>query len=308
LYSGKHLTFSNLALSYFAGCIDLGMPDNAGIEPAIDILQPIVNRHAKEGVTRPDIWALSAVVGADVRQRQNSRINFSLDWWGRVPCESTGQACLGANGQSVECSAKKGPHHEFPNINMNTHDLYSFFSDNFGFNQRETVAIMGAHALGVVRQEDFDIDGSNGWNINNDVMANGYYNELVRGNPNDSVQDLVNNAPAWRRILENGVRFWVGFPQGTRIIMLNTDIALVRNLDDSNFDKSIGRATCTFEDSTATSSVPVCPHVEGALQIAAEFQNDNLGWLRAFRSVLDRMLTNGYQRPDCQDDICKLRK
>jgi hypothetical protein len=51
-------------------------------------------------------------------------------------------------------------------------------------------------------KRDFDIDGSNGWNINNDVMANGYYNELVRGNPNDSVQDLVNNAPAWRRILE----------------------------------------------------------------------------------------------------------
>jgi hypothetical protein len=46
-----------------------------------------------------------------------------------------------------------------------------------------------AHILKWSAKRDFDIDGSNGWNINNDVMANGYYNELVRGSPNDSVQD-----------------------------------------------------------------------------------------------------------------------
>jgi Peroxidase len=290
------------------GCIDLDLPDNAGIGNAIDVLQPIVNRHAKDGVQRADIWALSAVVGADVRQRADSRLDVTLNWWGRVNCESTGQPCLNATGHVVACSAKKGPHRVFPSIHTNTHDLYSFFADNFGFNQRETVAIMGAHVLGVLRQADVGISGPSGWVVTNDVMNNGYYNELVRGKPTDPVADLVNNAPEWQRILENGIRFWVGFTQGIRLVMLNTDIALVRNLDDSNFKKSTGRVNCTFEDSTATKRIPVCPHVEGALQIAAEFQNDNLVWLEAFRGVLDRMLTNGYQRIVCPDAICQLQK
>ena len=73
-------------------------------------------------------------------------------------------------------------------------------------------------------------------------------------------------------------------------------------------DTSIGRVTCTFEDNSATATLSVCPHVDGALQIAAEFKNDNKAWLRAFESVLDRMLSNGYKRNSCSDRICKLQK
>jgi catalase (peroxidase I) len=135
------------------GCIDVSNPDNAGIEPAIDVLSPIVNKFAIDGVSRSDMWALAATVGADVTQRSNSRVDMRLKWWGRVDCEKTGKPCTDASGNSVTCSAKKGSHHEFPSTNMHTHDLYSFFSDNFGFNQRDTVAIMGAHTLGVVRPE-----------------------------------------------------------------------------------------------------------------------------------------------------------
>jgi hypothetical protein len=112
-----------------------------------------VNRHAKDGVSRADMWALSAVVGVDVSQRSDSRVSYKLTFWGRTDCEKSGKACIGANGQSVTCSSKKGSHHQFPNINMNTHDLFSFFSDEFGFNQRDAVAAMGAHTIGVVRQE-----------------------------------------------------------------------------------------------------------------------------------------------------------
>ena len=73
-------------------------------------------------------------------------------------------------------------------------------------------------------------------------------------------------------------------------------------------DKTIGRVTCTFEDNTATATVRVCPHVEGALQIAAEFKSDNKAWLKAFENVLDRMLSNSYKRNSCSDSICKLSK
>jgi hypothetical protein len=91
-------------------------------------------------------------------------------------------------------------------------------------------------------------------------------------------------------------------------MQLNADIALVRNLDDSNYDKSIGRVSCTFEDSTSTDSLPVCPHVNGALNVAAEFKHDNKKWLNEFRDALDRISHKGYNRQSCGDSVCKLTR
>jgi catalase (peroxidase I) len=143
---------SLLFLNY-VGCIDLENPDNAGIEPAIDILTPIVNRYAIDEVSRSDIWALAATIGVDLAQPSGNRIDFDHKWWGRIDCEKKGQTCLDANGSAVTCSAKKGSNQVLPNINMNTHSLYSFFQENFGFNQRDTVTIMGGHAIGVIRPQ-----------------------------------------------------------------------------------------------------------------------------------------------------------
>ena len=72
-------------------------------------------------------------------------------------------------------------------------------------------------------------------------------------------------------------------------------------------DVDIGRVSCTFEDSSSTPDVPVCPHVANALGIAAEFKHDNLVWLGHFRGAMQRMMTNGYDRPSCGDEVCKLR-
>jgi hypothetical protein len=83
----------------------------------------------------------------------------------------------------------------------------------------------------------------------------------------------------------------------------------VRQLDETNMDKSTGQVFCAFEDDMASPpSFPVCPHVEGALQTAAEFFHDNRGWLLEFEQVLDKMVTNGYNRVDCNEDLCKLSR
>ena len=69
--------------------------------------------------------------------------------------------------------------------------------------------------------QDFQIDGSNGWVLHNDEFSNQYYAELIGGDSaSDPVDVLINDAPAWRRIIENGVRFWEGKPNGVRIIMV----------------------------------------------------------------------------------------
>ena len=133
------------------GCADIDNVDNAGIERIIDALNGTVSRHAIDGISRADIWALAATVGTDFGQRSNSRVDMNLKWWGRVDCEKTGLPCRAANGAVVPCSAKKGTHRSLPAINLHTHELYNFFLNNFGFNQRDTVTIMGAHTFGVLR-------------------------------------------------------------------------------------------------------------------------------------------------------------
>lgn len=190
------------------------------------------------------------------------------------------------------------------------------------------------------------IDGPNGWVLKNKVFDNGYYEELIGGHDaeNDSTDIMINDAPPWHRQFQasngNGFpdqRFWRGTPNNVDIVMvclqllclahalfllllltcylssvdveqLNSDIALVRQLDSSNMDASIGRVSCTF--TSATSSPPdviVCPHVSGALRTAARFKADNLKWLNSFQVVLERMLTHGYSVPSsCQDATCQL--
>jgi cytochrome c peroxidase len=195
-------------------------PSNAGIGPAVDALQPIVDGHP--GVSRADLWALAAVVGAELAQRQTSdRVAFPLRFWGRVDCEDTGAPCVDASGAAVACAAKKGSFHVFPSIHMHTHEVFEYFASNFGFDQRETVAIMGAHTLGVIRPEDFGINGLNGWKLNKDVLDIGYYEELIGGtSPFDPVEVLVNQAPPWQQTFENNRRFWIGFPNGVRTVMV----------------------------------------------------------------------------------------
>jgi hypothetical protein len=139
------------------GCIDLENPENFGLQRPIHALQPIVEQYAnaETGVSRADIWALASFVGCDLAQG-STRINFSLKrlgWWGRVDCENADQPCRDKEGQEVECSATKGPHRSFPSPNILTDDLYKFFEEEFGFDEEDTVLVMGAHSIGRLAKE-----------------------------------------------------------------------------------------------------------------------------------------------------------
>jgi hypothetical protein len=57
--------------------------------------------------------------------------------------------------------------------------------------------------------------------INNQEFSNQYYAELIGGtSKNDPISVLINDAPAWRRAIENGHRHWRGFPNGVKIVMV----------------------------------------------------------------------------------------
>ena len=70
-------------------------------------------------------------------------IAHSLDYVGRVDCEDTGRECLGKNFNRRECRQDLGDARSIPGTNLLVHEILDFFSDNFGFDAQETVALMG---------------------------------------------------------------------------------------------------------------------------------------------------------------------
>jgi len=296
------------------GCVDLLFSENDGLEKPIVALRPIVDKHEDKqlGISRADIWALAALVGADEAQPRPIA-DFSLKTLGRQNCEDANNDCFDADGRRTQCREDRGPHRKLPHADITTKDLFHFFSAEFGFGDKQTVALFGAHTLGVLTRENSGFDGQNGWVTDETVLDNDYYFELV-GNPDPGVpfDQQVDIAPPWFRAFEDnrdlaGIpnrHMWEAFPQGRngqRILMLNADIALVRELDDNNMDKN-GEVSCGFIGEGR------CPHAARSLDFAAEYRLDNNLWLRDFQDVYQRMLINGYTESDeCLNNVCLLQ-
>ena len=306
------------------GCVDMSFFDNFGLEVPIEALEPITAKYERLdlGFTRADIWALSALVAADFHQEQNEefvesdRVNFQMQFIGRQNCEDRfNNRCFGEDGVTQrECSATLGPFHHLPMADITTHDLFAFFAEEFGFGDRETVALMGAHTLGALARENSGIEAPNGWVRDNNLLDNEYYFELVGadGDPNAPLEDWIELAPPWLRVKEDNSdnppfsdkSIWEAFPPNTtdptqveRIVMLNADIALVRELTDENMDEQ-GRVSCAFTNVVGGGAVPRCPHAERSIEFAAEYLFDNELWLNDFMRVYHRMLNHG-----CTDGI-----
>lgn len=150
--------------------------DNSGLDIPISALEPVIDMFTQHGVTRADIWVLAALEGVSGQQEDGSAENmpFTMDWIGRPTCEDLDTACV-----NDDCSQSSGPHRDLPSPSLDTHDLLAFFADEFDFDERDTVAIMGAHTLGTLVRENSGYNGTNGWLGNSRQFGNGYYEDLI---------------------------------------------------------------------------------------------------------------------------------
>jgi hypothetical protein len=254
-------------------------------------------------------------------------VSFPMTHFGRVDCADGGEDGVG------------GPARSLPSPDLTTHELLAFFEDNFGFTHSETVCIMGAHSIGTARRGNSGFDGVNGWVNNPESFSNGYYDLLVGGSVDpDNFWDLV-HAPQWtQELVRNTNR-----PQKSRIqwfhqkrvcgggnianctepeddernldkiIMTNSDIALVRDLSGrfenvtvTNADGSVETvpgsvSSCSFRcggqerlTGCPDRDPPLCPHAAETFFRAAEYKFDNDLFVSDFEVVLDKMIKNGY--------------
>lgn len=145
---------------------------------------------------------------------------------------------------------------------------------------------------------------------------NGYYLELVGAG--EDLDSQVNRAPNWQqRFVDNSnepddipnVFQWEGYPNGKKIVMLNSDIAMVRQLHYGNKAPN-GKVGCQFV-ARGGSDAP-CPVARADLFTEmVKYRNDNHLFLEDFRDALLKMTQSGYtvDNNSCDPDgICRLVK
>jgi hypothetical protein len=293
------------------GCIDLNNPDHNGIDIPMQALESIVQKYTVDqnsGLTRADIYALAATTAADVSQSSSARVDYPFSWFGRKNCEDIHTVCLDSQNQATTCDATHGPHQSMPSSSSTTEELLSFFSDNFGFNASQTVALFGAHSLGSAHREFTGFTGS--WVSNNLVLSNSYFQNLVGGSGglSDSEATMA-AAPDWSNNFINNSDI-SGMPhrwqwQQNGFIMLDSDIALVRDFS-GQIDSSTGQVTCPFSASSS-GDVSACPFASVTGQFVAQYKNDELLFLQDFQEVFSAVLVHGYDTSaPCGSSICPL--
>ena len=159
-------------------------------------------------------------------------------------------------------------------------------------------------------------DGPFGWVPNNTRFDNEYFQELVGEGTTSELQ--LEGAPRWLQVpvdntgLVNNTnipnRFqWEGFPGGRRVMMLNSDIALVRQLDDGNKQES-GFVSCKFVSRAPGETV--CPASRSVIfNEMVKYRNDNRVFLEDFREAMIKMTNVGYSidTDSCDDEgFCRL--
>lgn len=309
------------------GCIDLENPENKGLREPIEAISVIVDKY-KECYSRADIWALSALTGADLSliEDRPDGVKFSMRFLGRQDCEA-------ADGMGIG-----GPDVTMPSNDLTSHGLLTFFHDEFGFTGDEAVAIMGGHAVAVAHRDFIgfgNLDREDGWVFEAEdyKLDNRYYSMLI-----GAVGETIDASdPFWQLELvenEDGIPSrYQWFHEGTggdedeeeeemmmddhhhhhddddddgdeRPIMTNADMSLVLDFGDhigQDDNGNEGKVDCLFEEKESSGrglrgddTPKACPVADRTIAKVEEYEEDNELFLRDFEKVLDKMLMNGY--------------
>jgi hypothetical protein len=290
----------------------MGNPDNAGLLLPINVLNNIVRTYEVQGLSRTDIWMLSAIVAANVAETEIG-LEFPFQWIGRQTCDEVHQGNCGVqefNGDDDDsapssCTSTTGPPRELCHGTSGTTTILDFFDEEFGFNPQQVAAIMGAHTIGRMRRENLGFDAPAGWDLTNNQLDHGYYAELV-GAGDDPIEDT----PDWRLTFVenndlNGIPRrpqWEAEVNGRRLVMLHSDMAMVRQLDV----KEDGSVDCDFKGGGQQNNQ--CPEATATMPHMIRYRRSLEAFVVDFREVLDLMISNGYHKlGDClRDQVCQL--
>ena len=181
---------------------------------------------------------------------------------------------------------------------------------------------MGAHTIGSLARENSGFNGTDGWLGNNVAFNNGYYDSLIGGSLTDFQSgnfEAMMNSGDWRQVFINNTDVtaphrWEWERQSNpHFVMLNADLALVRDFSDGLIDDDEGQVSqCQFRcnrNGGAGCPLPRCPHAVDTFDIAAEYKHDNDKFLQDFQAAFSKVLNTGDfdTTEGCESAPCTLK-
>ena len=264
------------------GCVDTSNPENFGLDIPMNALAPIVAKY-ESVLSRADIWVLAAFTAAEKTQPNPGVFVITLDPVQYVPFD------MQYVGRPVcDGPANRGPSVQIPSAHFHTAQLLDYFQTNFGFSSRETVAIMGAHTLGVATKSQSGFDGPDGWVGSRETLNNAFYKALVRDGAVSSVFRLIPQ-------INTGTVFpdqYLWRMGSSLEFMLNADMATVIDLN-GKINPISGNVTCRVAGSGA-----LCPK-SPTFDIVLEYANSGNTWIHDFHDAFQKMTSNGCDSTNC---------
>ena len=245
------------------GCLNLDDEDNAGLEDIVTSLEAVyADNNFSELLSRADFWAYTGILAVERSVKTNNRNCVSDDCsvttpvfnfqYGRVDCDT-----------APSTDANVG----HPGSNLDYDGLIAYFEDNFGFNENETVALMGAHTLGGASRANSGHAGS--WVTGERAWFNKNYYSIMIDAANAWTQTDISSRN------EDAIYQWnsdAGF-------MLNADMAIYKDIQVD----STGMSACTYDDCTASPTADLVDTYAGSNDV----------WMDDFVAVFTKMINHG---------------
>jgi len=265
------------------GCINFNNPDNAGLQPAVDVFTSIyyINGFDKI-VSLADFFALATYVSiTNAVQSSNLQRSGTLTSPCPVPCFSM----QWGRTDTANCSNDNS---QLPSPKMTGDQMFAYFATQFGFTKNQVVALMGAHSFGTASASNSGYSGK--WTgTQNKGLSEVFYSLMI--NPSITFTN-VNVAgtkppappPKWE--------FKATFADGSNAgFMLNTDFEIFYNLTlDSNAQLTCSLSnTCGLTNSCSNN----CP-MSSTFSTAYKYSQSCTAFMTDFQSVIMLMLAKGY--------------
>jgi len=245
------------------GCININNEDNAGLPDLVATLDTLYTSNNLDAVlTRADFWAYCSYFALN---RAVTIANNNCD------ADDCAMPDLGLVFQYGRTDCTGAPYSTddvgLPSPHLEYSDLVDFFFQEFGFSDTETIALMGAHTLGSMKEENSGFKGA--WTTGETNWLNNNYYSLLAGGDFNRRNSGDDDEPRWQWSHDSAL--------GN---MLNADMCMFKDviLDEE------GKSSCLYD---------ACADSPGAATVQT-YAASNAVWAADFAAVFQKMVTHGY--------------